>query len=116
MNRSVRIFAGTRPDANGAGGKKHGPERLDSVDISSNDGVISLLIEGRGKASGGISGGVRGISYSETYPVMRFGEAQMDGKTTLGLFECALDGGMKLSKPETQRLLSKIIQASEIFD
>lgn len=75
MNRSVKIFAGTRPDTNGSGGRKHGPERVDSVDISSNGGVINLLIEGRGEASGGISSGVRGISYSETYPVMRFGEA-----------------------------------------
>lgn len=40
----------------------------------------------------------------------------MDGVVTLRLFECALDGGMKLSKPETQRFLSKIIQASSLFD
>jgi len=109
---TVKISAGTR----GNSSKTHGPKSELTPEISVSDHTIKLVIEESGMAHGGEAAGLFDIANTDSYRVTRFGGVEMSSDFTLGLFERALDDGMKLSKLETQRLLAKIIQSSAVFD
>jgi len=113
----VYIHAGTRPDEKqNRKGKSNGPGKSGRYNISaSGETAIKIVTESHGEASGAEKDEY-GLDWSIKYDLVRYGEIEMSAPVTLEVFETALDSGMKLSKPETQRLLAKIIQASAVFD